>query len=97
MSSHLRAPLEALLRALSPLTIMGHNVASLDEQLGRCITDAVQALTKTDPVTPPPSDHAYCIGCGTYPKGPYTCATCQAADNYEGEPEHVSDWPDHRI
>jgi hypothetical protein len=39
------------------------------------------------------SDNAYCIGCGTHPKGPYTCATCVAADEHEGPQDFVSDWP----
>lgn len=38
-------------------------------------------------------DYAYCIGCGTHPKGAYTCATCIAADEHEGPQPFVSDWP----
>ncbi len=50
-----------------------------------------RAVRATAP--PPPSDHAVCCGCGTYPKGFYTCQTCAAADEHEGPQEHISDWP----
>jgi hypothetical protein len=134
MTNHLRTPLETLLNALTPLTIMGHSVTSLDPKLADAFINAVKALNETPPLpdadaaldmaliaaTEPlgwqPAQHhldfareairqyvalrpkdeddrAYCIGCGTYPKGPYTCATCSAADEHEGHQEHVSDWP----
>jgi hypothetical protein len=135
MTNPLRSPLENLLSALSPLTVMGHGIAALDSNLGLRITEAVQALNEhAEPAdidtavqlavdaastvqmwepaklhrdfaaeavrqfisikgAKPEPDQAYCIGCGTYPKGPYTCATCAAADEHEGPQPHVSDWP----
>lgn len=134
--THLRYPLENILKALSSLTVMGHPIASLDEDLARAITEAVQALNVPEKTldadvvqrlrsqartfnhaitnalavdfktlgsdierllgadTTPEADMAYCIGCGTYPKGPYTCATCSEAERYEGEPKFISDWPE---
>lgn len=52
----------------------------------------IEAVLASPP--PEPDDIAYCIGCGTHPKGPYTCATCVAADEHEGPQAHVSDWPE---
>ncbi len=89
----LRQPLEQLLHALAPLNIMGKPIASLDTTLGQRVTEAVQALNVAPETVPPLDDAAACIGCGTYPKGYYTCATCVASEEHEGEQEHVSDWP----
>lgn len=88
------------------LTVVFAVTTDKGEEIGCCQPNGLRsgnsAKWAIENVPPDPpcyneADAAYCIGCGTYPKGPYTCSTCAAADEHEGEQEHVSDWPNERF